>query len=653
MFDIFASPKISSFLIKFMSGNLAFETSNNDSEVSIAYVDVSGFDLTPGDANAGSLTIPYTVFAGSLPPGTFDVRVILTDATGNTRRYGPSDESLPSGSTTTFVNTATPPANNHFGDASVFGPALPATTNGTTIYATLETGESDLDGEAGASVWYAWTAPSSGWVRLAANTPDFNRPIFAVFSGTVLSESGELGRSDNVNTFGNASGPLVFHATSGTTYHIAVYGFSYGEFASTGTFSLSLESIAQPAARISGFSLAPPSVDVANGPQQVTLQVNLETDTPFGLGDYINAYLTPNAVPDSSEAVSVFIPHNARLFGTDTSGTYPATLDLPGWYEDGLWNLVVDVTHAGVTTRWSPTGSNIIGDKFLIPQASGQVILTNSGSVDLSPPVLVSLSGLPSFADVSTPAPNPVPVTLEIAITDDASGFSSGHVYLVTSTENSSTSIGIDSFGPGDGTNGVYQVDFDLTESLPAADYTLEVHLYDLFGRVARYGGYLGPNFPIGSTTEITISHGPAGGYLGWAATQDFGPGGLDGLLEDANQDGTKNLLCYAFNIPPFSTFASPMAPGGTSGLPIITVVGEGANRRLRIEYLQRRGPSGLIYRPQFCSNPGAAGPEGWQTAAPLPPAVIDADWERVIVEDAVTGSTARFGRVAVEYTNP
>jgi hypothetical protein len=39
---------------------------------------------------------------------------------------------------------------------------LPATTNGTTIYGSMEPGESNLNDAAGASVWYQWTAPSTG-----------------------------------------------------------------------------------------------------------------------------------------------------------------------------------------------------------------------------------------------------------------------------------------------------------------------------------------------------------------------------------------------------------------------------------------------------------------------------------------------------------
>ncbi|MFM7180992.1 MAG: hypothetical protein ACKO2G_05960, partial [Verrucomicrobiales bacterium] len=597
-------------------------------------------------------------------PGSREIEVVRRDNTFNAWYYGLLIESrslppgaapggMPPGATTTFVNTATPPANNDFANRITLGPALPVTANGSTVYGTLETGESNLNDRAGASVWYEWTASATGWTRISASTSGSNRPIFALFTGSTVASLQEQGRSDNYSSFGSqAPGPLVFQATAGTTYHIAVYGFAFGETTNGGNFSLTLESIAPPAARITSFSLTPSIVDVASGPQTVTLQLNLASDTAFSGDSYLNAYLTPTTSLSGGGALSSYIPSTARIAGTDTNGTYQTTFQLPGWHEPGLWNMVVDVSHAGFRT-WSPTGSNIIGDKFLIPQSGGQVNLTNSGAVDSTGPVLVSLSGLPTFANVSTP----VPVTLNLTITDDASGFTSGQISLSTTNGSSLTSYGMGGFGAaqrtsGTALNGTYQVTFNLTNAMIEGDYDLQIDLFDAYGRLGRSGGYLGSEFPAGSNHEVTISYGPAaGGYSGWAALQNFGPGGLDGLLEDANQDGTRNLLCYAFNMPPLP-FAVAMSAGGTSGLPLITVVGEGASRRVRIEYLRRRGPSGLTYLPQFCSDPGAAGPGGWQTGTPPPATIIDTDWERVIVDDAVTGASARLGRVAVEYSD-
>ena len=625
----------------------------NGTDTTLVDIDLTWSPPTTGNTNNGTCSFPISLPSGSIPPGTYDIVVTLKDATYNTRTYGPSGEALPPGSTTTFINTATPPSNNDFANRITLGPALPAATSGSTIYATMESGESNLNGAAGASVWYQWTAPSTGWTSLSAGSTSPVRPIFAVFTGNNVTTLEEIGRSNNVASFGGPASPLVFQATAGVTYHIAVFGFAYGEAVNPGPFSLSLESIAQPAARVTGFSLTPATVEVATGPQTVTLEVDLATDTPFGSGSFLYAYLTPSTSTFGGGALAVFIPHTTRIAGTDTNGTYQATFQLPGWNAPGLWNLVVDVNHAG-SNRWTPSGTNIIGDRFVIPQSGGQVNLTNSGVVDATPPVIAAISGLPAFADVSSP----VPVALTLTITDDASGFASGQIYLNTTSGGGSSSYGIGGFGPaqrisGTANNGVYQVAFNLTDFLIAGDFSLQIDLYDNYGRLGRYGGYLGSEFPAGGTSNIIISHGPAGGYTSWAAVQSFGPGALDAPLDDPNQDGTENLLCFAFNLPPFSAFAAPMTAGGTSGLPLVSVVGDGAGRHLRIEYLRRRGASGLSYLPQFCSDPSSAGPEGWQTATTPPPVIIDSDWERVVIDDAVLGTARRFGRIVVEHAAP
>jgi len=70
------------------------------------------------------------------------------------------------------------------------------------------------------------------------------------------------------------------------------------------------------------------------------------------------------------------------------------------------------------------------------------------------------------------------------------------------------------------------------------------------------------------------------------------------------------------------------------------------------IEFLRRRGDTGLTYTPEACSALTAGGPDGWQPMTAEETVVpIDADWERVIVEDSVTVGThpRRFLRLRIE----
>jgi len=103
------------------------------------------------------------------------------------------------------------------------------TVYGSNAGATREPGEPYHDGfYGGKSVWWSWTAPSSGTVTLAANTSTVQYPILAVYTGTQLSTLSSV-----AGTRGNSYYALVsFSAVSGLTYQIALddywgYGGNY------------------------------------------------------------------------------------------------------------------------------------------------------------------------------------------------------------------------------------------------------------------------------------------------------------------------------------------------------------------------------------------------------------------------------------------
>ncbi len=120
----------------------------------------------------------------------------------------------------------------------------------------------------------------------------------------------------------------------------------------------------------------------------------------------------------------------------------------------------------------------------------------------------------------------------------------------------------------------------------------------------------------------------------------------------DTDGDGIPNLLEYAFNLDP-KLVGPPLhlgAAGNSSvGLPAITLSNPNGGQRLRIEFLRRMG-SGLVYTPQFASG---LNPADWVPATcPLVVTRVNADWERCVVEDAVSSTEAprRFARVLVKY---
>jgi hypothetical protein len=113
------------------------------------------------------------------------------------------------------------PPNDDFADAEVLT-GLPASTTGWTIGATEETGEPDaVDGYAGVtSVWYSWTAPTSGPVTIDLCDSDFDTTL-GVYTGTVVNALTKIA-SDNDGCGEYAGSILGFQAVSGTTYRIVV-----------------------------------------------------------------------------------------------------------------------------------------------------------------------------------------------------------------------------------------------------------------------------------------------------------------------------------------------------------------------------------------------------------------------------------------------
>lgn len=144
---------------------------------------------------------------------------------------------------------------------------------------------------------------------------------------------------------------------------------------------------------------------------------------------------------------------------------------------------------------------------------------------------------------------------------------------------------------------------------------------------------------------SFTVSSNPALTNL----TAAISAAGLTGPQATPNgipfSDGVPNLLKYAFNMNLAGPDVKVLPTRGTSGLPKVTTLTNGPSPILAVEFLRRKG-SGLIYTPQRSISLGSFSPmTGTQTITS-----IDAQWERVSVEEAVPPATSSsaFARVQV-----
>jgi len=86
---------------------------------------------------------------------------------------------------------AAPPANNNFESPEVLT-GTSDTTTGTNLEATKQVGEPDHAFDPGGrSVWYSWTAPSSGTYRLDTCGSSFDT-LLGVYTGTAVGSLTEV-----------------------------------------------------------------------------------------------------------------------------------------------------------------------------------------------------------------------------------------------------------------------------------------------------------------------------------------------------------------------------------------------------------------------------------------------------------------------------
>ena len=150
------------------------------------------------------------------------------------------------------------------------------------------------------------------------------------------------------------------------------------------------------------------------------------------------------------------------------------------------------------------------------------------------------------------------------------------------------------------------------------------------------------------ATFVVTLFVSNAGtDFANWAIAAGL-TGANAALTATPFNDGVENLLKYAFNMNAAGPDVSILSAGGSSGLPQITVDSSGAEPVLKVAFLRRKG-SGLTYTPQRSDSLGDfTAMSGTQTVTS-----IDAQWERVSVEEPAPPATAPRAFARVQVTLP
>jgi hypothetical protein len=162
---------------------------------------------------------------------TYKSEVKFSASAGTTYRIAVDGFVGDTGDIGLHLAAALPPANDDFANTASLGNGTTASVTGTNVDATKEAGEPDhADDPGGASVWYSWTAPSSGQFRVGTCNSEFDT-LLAVYTGSPVSGLTEVASNDESpgpNCNGQSQSELTLFATSATTYRIAVDGYSEG-----------------------------------------------------------------------------------------------------------------------------------------------------------------------------------------------------------------------------------------------------------------------------------------------------------------------------------------------------------------------------------------------------------------------------------------
>lgn len=535
------------------------------------------------------------------------------------------------------ANAFAVPVNDNFTSRIALGSGANVTATGSNVGATLQTGENNLDSLGGASVWWKWIAPATAWVTVDTVGSAIDTVLGVFADGPALKDTFVVGFNDESGDSGAPFGSsrVIFKATAGVEYHIAVHGF-LGE---QGDVMVNIQSGVVPPIRVNSLTLTPASVNVSAAAQNIVADVGIECDGGFVEGEFAIHKANFSGILEIP-----LLPAN-RISGTANAGVYRVTIPIARFSSPGTWFLEVAASDGlGRQAVFGRGVSAVFEYDHVLPDGlPGIFSVSNTGAVDNVKPILVSFAMTPSSVNVVAA---PAALTFTFRITDTLSGFGGATLTLFTPAGDALTALSVTSAQRISGTvlDGTYSIAFSLPAKMPSGLWSASLLIRDATGNPALYDGAVnGLDFPQGSTTAEWTVTGAPNSYWAWIYPRlSTTVGALPN--QDADGDGVPNLVEFAFGLSPNENDSDRtvlVSSLDASGLPSVIVSGASTS----LEYVRRNAGalSGLTYTAQFGDLTAP-----WTDAVGGTVTPVGDRFERVSVTDSVSGSVRRFGRVRV-----
>jgi hypothetical protein len=285
------------------------------------------------------------------------------------------------------------PTNDYFTNRTT----LSNTTNllsvtATNVLATKEPGEPKHAGNPGGhSLWWKWTAPSNGFVKINTDGSSFDT-VMAAYTGTVVSNLTQVAANDDDNGGLSITSQIKFNVIAGTQYQIAVDGKS----GAIGVVLLNLKFSADTKAPT--VSITSPAANARLTNSTVVVQGKALDNLAVALVEFrlenalgTNDYQAATGTNTWSATVTDLIPgpNTVRIRATDISGIVSATVARTFSYAV-VSRLTLTVSGGGTVTPNLNDQLLDVGASYTITAKPnvGQVFASWSGDLGASAAVL-------------------------------------------------------------------------------------------------------------------------------------------------------------------------------------------------------------------------------------------------------------------------